>query len=157
MLDADVIDGLSERGLRIYKEFTVLITLHPSVALRPQFYDAILSGLEVFKLNNSASSLVVPDPLPSKMLADAELGANNKDMSKKSKEQANMATVMGGMAGGAAAAICLVVYNKKSRELDGGGGVVRPDKTRGGWSVSNPLQPDEFSGNRWGLARPKPA
>jgi serine/threonine protein kinase len=110
------------------------IAMHPSVALRPQFYDAILSGLEVFKLNDTAGNLAAPDPLPSKLLAEAELGDSDKDRSRKSKEQANMATVIGGTAGGAAAvgivaAICVVVYhNKKTKELSGS-----ESHTSGGW------------------------
>uniref|UniRef100_A0ACD5VP50 Uncharacterized protein n=1 Tax=Avena sativa TaxID=4498 RepID=A0ACD5VP50_AVESA len=136
--DADVIEMTSERGVPIYKDFavhmpdepgdeTLWVALHPSVALRPQFYDAILSGLEVFKLNDSTGNLAAPDASPSKMLAEAEMGAGDKAGSRKSKEQTHMATVMGGTAGGAAAvgivaAICVVVYhNKKSRELSGKG------------------------------------
>jgi serine/threonine protein kinase len=143
--DADVIEMTSERGVPTYKDFAVhmpdepgdeimWIAMHPSVALRPQFYDAILSGLEVFKLNDTAGNLAAPDPLPSKLLAEAELGDSDKDRSRKSKEQANMATVIGGTAGGAAAvgivaAICVVVYhNKKTKELSGS-----ESHTSGGW------------------------
>ncbi|XP_048562890.1 receptor-like protein kinase ANXUR1 [Triticum urartu] len=142
--DADVIEMTSERGVPVYKDFAVhmaddpgdevmWVAMHPSVALRPQFYDAILNGLEVFKLNDSAANLAAPDPVPSKMLAEAELSESEKERSKKSKDQANMATVIGGTAGGAAAvgivaAICLVVYhNKKNRELTGS------DSHNSGW------------------------
>ncbi|KAF7029118.1 hypothetical protein CFC21_040943 [Triticum aestivum] len=142
--DADVIEMTSERGVPVYKDFAVhmaddpgdevmWVAMHPSVALRPQFYDAILNGLEVFKLNDTAGNLAAPDPVPSKMLAEAELGDSEKDRSKKSKDQANMATVIGGTAGGAAAvgivaAICVVVYhNKKNRELTGS------DSHNSGW------------------------
>ncbi|KQK03621.1 hypothetical protein BRADI_2g08930v3 [Brachypodium distachyon] len=134
--DADVIEMTSERGVPVFKDFAVhmadepgeefmWVALHPSVALRPQFYDAILSGLEVFKLNDSRGNLAAPDPEPSKMLAKAELGAMSDKDRTKSQKQANMATVMGGTAGGAAAvgivaAICVVVYhNKRNRELTG--------------------------------------
>ncbi|XP_062207320.1 receptor-like protein kinase ANXUR1 [Phragmites australis] len=136
--DADVIKMTSERGVPMYKDFAVhvadepgdeamWVALHPSVALRPQFYDAILNGLEVFKLNNSAGSLAGPNPDPSKMLARAELGAGDDSLSKTDKHP-NMATVMGGTAGGAVAvgivaAICVVVYHdKKNREFASGGG-----------------------------------
>uniref|UniRef100_A0ACD5TU55 Uncharacterized protein n=1 Tax=Avena sativa TaxID=4498 RepID=A0ACD5TU55_AVESA len=130
--DADVIKMTSERGVPVYKDFAVhmadepgdevlWIALHPSVALRPKFYDAILSGLEVFKLNDSAGNLAAPDPLPSKMLAQAELGAGEEERSRNSKHQANKKKAVIA-AVGIVAAICVVVYhhhNKRDRELSG--------------------------------------
>ncbi|PWZ10161.1 Receptor-like protein kinase ANXUR1 [Zea mays] len=130
--DADVIGMTSEKGVPMYKDYAVYmaeepdgqamwVALHPSVALRPQFYDAILNGLEIFKLNDTAGNLAAPGPEPSRLLAKAELGAGEQN-APESQPHPHMARVMGGTASGAAvlgivAAICVVWYHeKKSRE-----------------------------------------
>jgi serine/threonine protein kinase len=135
--DADVIGMTSEKGVPIYKDYAVYVAddpdgqamwvaLHPSVALRPQFYDAILNGLEIFKLNDTAGNLAAPDPEPSRLLAKAELGAGEQEAPRS--EHPHISTVMGGTAGGAAvlgiiAAICVVWnHEKKSREAASTGG-----------------------------------
>ncbi|KAL6890530.1 hypothetical protein ACP4OV_008785 [Aristida adscensionis] len=136
--DADVIGMTSEKGVPMFKDYAVhvvdepgdelmWVALHPSVALRPQFYDAILNGLEVFKLNDSARNLAGPNPEPSWLLARAELGADERK-GRKNQEQPSMATVMGGTAGvaaavGIAAAIAVAYFHdRKSRELGSAGG-----------------------------------
>ncbi|KAL5228269.1 hypothetical protein ABZP36_016534 [Zizania latifolia] len=134
--DVDVIEMATERGVPVYKDYAVRmgndtgddmlwVALHPSVMLRPQFYDAILNGIEVFKLNDTDANLAAPDPNPSKLLAEAELGwGGSAEFS--TDDPGNMATVMGGTAGGAAAAgivaaICVVVYNnKRNKQLAAG-------------------------------------
>ncbi|CAL4957465.1 unnamed protein product [Urochloa decumbens] len=137
--DADVIGMTTEKGVPMYKDFAVSVAdeggdesmwvaLHPSVALRPQFYDAILNGLEVFKLNDSDGNLAGPNPDPSRLLANAELGAGDDAARRAHRGHGNMGTVMGGTAGGAAAlgllaAICVVWYQeKKSKEMAAAGG-----------------------------------
>ncbi|GJN06156.1 hypothetical protein PR202_ga23857 [Eleusine coracana subsp. coracana] len=141
--DADVIGMAGERGAPVYKDFAVhvadepgadeamWVALHPSVALRPQFYDAILNGLEVFKLNDSTGNLAAPNPEPSRMLAKAELGRGDHGTHHHEAEERHhdMAWVMGGTAGGAAAlgifaAACVAVYHDRknmSRDAAAGG------------------------------------
>uniref|UniRef100_A0A0E0C029 Protein kinase domain-containing protein n=1 Tax=Oryza meridionalis TaxID=40149 RepID=A0A0E0C029_9ORYZ len=131
--DVDVLEMATERGVPVYKDYAVRLSndtadehlwvaVHPSVMLRPQFYDAILNGLEVFKVNNTGGSLASPDPVPYKLLAEKELGWGGPP-EFSTDNPANMASVMGGTAGGAAAAgivaaICVVVYsNKRSKKL----------------------------------------
>uniref|UniRef100_J3KYC2 Protein kinase domain-containing protein n=1 Tax=Oryza brachyantha TaxID=4533 RepID=J3KYC2_ORYBR len=135
--DVDVLEMTTERGVPVYKDYAVTmsndtadevlwVAMHPSVMLRPQFYDAILNGLEVFKVNNSGGSLAAPDPSPFKLLAENELGWGGPP-EFSTNDPAGMARVMGGTAGGAAAAgilaaICVVVYNNKRNRKPGGGG-----------------------------------
>lgn len=147
--DADVIGMTNGRGVPMFKDFAVhvadepgddeavWVALHPSVALRPQFYDAILNGLEVFKLNDSSGNLAAPNPEPSRLLAKAEMGPGDhgthhheaRDAADDAEErQHKMAWVMGGTAGGAAvlgifAAVCVAVYHDRKnlrREASGG-------------------------------------
>ncbi|OEL15166.1 Receptor-like protein kinase ANXUR1 [Dichanthelium oligosanthes] len=136
--DADVIGMTTEKGVPMYKDYAVhvadedgdeamWVALHPSVALRPQFYDAILNGLEIFKINDTDGNLAAANPEPSRLLAKAELGAGGHRMHRTHGHR-HLATVMGSTAGGAAAlgivaAICVVWYQgKKNKELAAAGG-----------------------------------
>ncbi|GAB4843015.1 hypothetical protein Ancab_012991 [Ancistrocladus abbreviatus] len=64
---ADVIAWSGSRGVPVYDDYATYIgdnsadklltvVLHPSMLVKPEFYDAILNGLEVFKLNDSAGN-----------------------------------------------------------------------------------------------------
>ncbi|KAL6865131.1 hypothetical protein ACP4OV_016282 [Aristida adscensionis] len=130
--DADVIGWASEKDVPVYKDYAAFmpaaatgdnvlwVALHPAVNMKPEFLDAILNGLEIFKISDTSGNLAGPNPDPSKMLEEAELEATGKFREKPSNLRA---TVIGGAAGGAAAfgivaAICLVVHhNKKRRAL----------------------------------------
>jgi hypothetical protein len=130
LADADVIEMTGERGVPVYKDFAVhvadepgedeaiWVALHPSIALRPQFYDAILNALEVFKLNDSRGNLAAPNPEPSRLLAKAEMtGARGNGM-PEADTIPNIGWVISGTAGGAAAlgilaAIGVAVYHDR--------------------------------------------
>ncbi|XP_022759149.1 receptor-like protein kinase FERONIA [Durio zibethinus] len=67
----DVIALSNGNGIPIYKDYVVLVSqsdkdlwvaLHPQTSDKPEFYDAILNGLEIFKLNKPDGSLAVPNP-----------------------------------------------------------------------------------------------
>lgn len=73
--DADVIGWAGSKYVPVYKDFTTYVdglgdvelwvALHPSVAMKPEYYDAILNGLEIFKINNSNGNLAGLNPTPS--------------------------------------------------------------------------------------------
>ncbi|CAK8544789.1 unnamed protein product [Lathyrus sativus] len=120
---ADVIGWTGGKGLPTYKDYVIYVqdregdeklwlALHPAPETKPEFYDAILNGVEIFKLNDT--DLSGPNPQPSDMLLEdqAEKGFQTHGYNRKA--------VIGGAAGGAAsfafmAAICVTVFNKKKR------------------------------------------
>nr|CAN81745.1 hypothetical protein VITISV_038194 [Vitis vinifera] len=74
---ADVIAWSQDAGIPVYKDYVVhmiqdeslgkqdlWLALHPYTASRSWFADAILNGLEIFKLNQSYGSLAGPNPEP---------------------------------------------------------------------------------------------
>ncbi|OAY77299.1 Receptor-like protein kinase ANXUR2 [Ananas comosus] len=143
---ADVIAWASSKAVPVYKDYAAFlpdrpgddqlwVALHPSESAKPEYYDAILNGLEVFKVNDSAGNLAGPNPEPSKMLAAAELdGASAGSFRSKPGEKSHVIT---GAAGGAAAvglvfAICVAVYQRKKR-------VVGADSTNNNGSGWLPL------------------
>ncbi|XP_065859661.1 receptor-like protein kinase ANXUR2 [Euphorbia lathyris] len=126
--DADVIGWSSSQGAPVYKDFTVYVAdqpgdeelwvaLHPSVDLKPEYYDAVLNGLEIFKLNDPNGNLAGPNPVPSPMLVAAQ---EKKGFSSPSS---STSAIVGGIAGGAAGlavafVISIFVFRKK-RGLSG--------------------------------------
>ncbi|GMI69059.1 FERONIA [Hibiscus trionum] len=69
----DVIGVSGGNGIPVYKDYVVWVpqsvndlwvALHPQTREKPQFYDAILNGLEIFKLSNWDGSLAAPNPRP---------------------------------------------------------------------------------------------
>ncbi|GLU14843.1 hypothetical protein SLE2022_313870 [Rubroshorea leprosula] len=62
-------------GVPVYMDFVVLVPgggpqqdlwleLHPDIAAKPQYYDAILSGVEIFKLSHTSGNLAELNPIP---------------------------------------------------------------------------------------------
>lgn len=83
MLAADVIGWSGSKGVPTYKDYAIYVSgmeadeelwlvLHPSLPVKPEYYDAILNGLEIFKMNDSNGNLAGPNPVPSPMLLKAE-------------------------------------------------------------------------------------
>ncbi|KAI3770994.1 hypothetical protein L6452_02143 [Arctium lappa] len=96
--EADVIGWTSKSKVPVYKDYVVFLApgsprqdlwlaLHPNTALKPNYYDAILNGVEIFKINttdgNLAGSLPIPAPKqaiidPSRVLSHSSSKSNNK-------------------------------------------------------------------------------
>ncbi|XP_061367610.1 receptor-like protein kinase ANXUR1 [Gastrolobium bilobum] len=122
---ADVIGWTGGKGVPTYKDYVVYVqdepgddqlwlALHPAPDTKPEYYDAILNGVEIFKLNDT--NLSGPNPQPSEMLIEHE----EKDKTFQDNKHHNRTFVIGGAAGGAAgfalvAAICVAVHQKKKR------------------------------------------
>ncbi|WCJ23315.1 Malectin/receptor-like protein kinase family protein [Euphorbia peplus] len=126
---ADVIGWSSEQGVPVYKDYTVYaadkvgdddelwVALHPSVDLKPEYYDAILNGLEIFKLNDPNGNLAGRNPVPSPMLVAAE--AKKSFSSSSSNTGLIIALLAGGAAGIAVMFVVFIFMFRKKRGLSG--------------------------------------
>ncbi|WOL06837.1 receptor-like protein kinase FERONIA [Canna indica] len=95
------------------------VALHPQIISKPEYYDAILNGLEVFKLQNSDNSLagLNPPPRPQNSNKPDQTLDNNK------KNKAQIGGIVGGVIGGGIvillAIFCLIRINKRQRKKKG--------------------------------------
>ncbi|KAL4339256.1 hypothetical protein GQ457_08G013260 [Hibiscus cannabinus] len=124
---ADIYVWANGKGVPVYRDYAVMVNdgpddenvrvqLNPSTLLKPQYYDAFLNGLEIFKLNDEKKSLAGKNPDPSAMMIRTE--NDPRSFSKTGDDY-----VVVGATGGAAAAfvvVALVVFfYTKKRKVDG--------------------------------------
>lgn len=114
--DADVIAWAGEESdVPVYKDYVVFLpvgvprqdlwlALHPNTASRSNYYDAILNGVEIFKLSSTSASLAGsnPLPLPRQEVIDPSIGFSRSGKSN------NKSKTIGGGVGGGIVAILLV-------------------------------------------------
>ncbi|XVF81725.1 hypothetical protein PTKIN_Ptkin15bG0178800 [Pterospermum kingtungense] len=132
----DVIEESGGNGKPVYRDYVVFIpngsgqseqdlwlALHPSIGVK--FGDALLNGLEIFRLNKSDGSLAVPNPEPNLSLTRNQ----GSPVSKRKTLKFSLPTIIGAVLGsGATVSICLLFsfifwrqkrirsYRKKSME-----------------------------------------
>lgn len=115
--EADVIAWATKREVPVFKDYVVFfptgdpredlwLALHPNTALKPEKYDAILNGVEIFKINSSTGNLAgaLPAPTPIQEIIDPSRGVSSRNSGKSS----NKSGIIGGGIGGGIAAILLV-------------------------------------------------
>ncbi|KAL5541972.1 hypothetical protein UlMin_009682 [Ulmus minor] len=133
---ADVIAWTGSRGVPIYKDFAtyvgdsngdeqLVVALHPSEATKPEFYDAILNGVEIFKVNDTDGNLAGPNPVPSSMLLEAEARAARPFAHSNSHNNTlgGVAGLASSVAGGVigfslVAAIFFMIYQAKKKKAN---------------------------------------
>ncbi|KAL5991350.1 hypothetical protein ACLOJK_012257 [Asimina triloba] len=75
IVGADVFGWADGVGVPVYEDYVVIVpdgnsapdlwvALHPDVASQTEYFDAILNGLEIFKLNDTVGNLAGPNPTP---------------------------------------------------------------------------------------------
>jgi len=124
----DVITWSGGIGRTTYTDYAIITTgsgqmdlwvaLHPDLSSRPEYYDAILNGLEVFKLQNNGNNSLngLNPPLPS-------VEPNGKPGGRNSKSAAPGA--IGGAVGGfvvllvASIGVCVICRRKKVAKESG--------------------------------------
>lgn len=129
---ADVIAWSGGIGDPVYKDYVVTISgsgkvdlwvaLHPDLDTKPQYFDAILNGMEVFKLQDINNNLAGPNPdfPPPTDYQPGKILNNQKSNSNKTP------VIVGGVVGGGAAALglgflalLLCKRNKKTKKKKG--------------------------------------
>ncbi|CAK9319793.1 unnamed protein product [Citrullus colocynthis] len=100
MEGADVIAWAGSNDTPVYEDYVVFVPangspqqdlwleLHPDKSMVPNYYDAILNGVEIFKINDSSANLAGPNPIPAPVqkIIDPSLAkpASSHGKSKKS-------------------------------------------------------------------------
>lgn len=125
--EADIIHWASAPGIPVFRDYVVFVSnppdgsrtkqdlflaLHPNLDVKPKYADAILNGLELFKLNSSDGNLAGtnPDPvIPNSPAPNSKLPDNGKG--EKSRK---LFAVVGGVIG---AALVLIIGFLISRRL----------------------------------------
>ncbi|XP_021760146.1 receptor-like protein kinase ANXUR1 [Chenopodium quinoa] len=124
---ADVIAWTGSKDVPIYKDYAVsvqdgkgqqelLVALHPRDGVdKPEFYDAILNGLEMFKVSDGNKNLAGPNPSPSEALVKAD--KEKRENFTKDKPNINVIGAASGVAAafGLATVLAVVLYKKKSK------------------------------------------
>ncbi|XP_021864544.2 receptor-like protein kinase ANXUR1 [Spinacia oleracea] len=124
---ADVIAWTGAKDVPIYKDYAVnvqgkegqqelLVGLHPRDGVeKPEFYDALLNGLEMFKVSDGNKNLAGPNPTLSEALAKV-VKEKREDFSKD-KPNINAIGAASGVAAafGLATVFAVVLYKKKSK------------------------------------------
>ncbi|KAL5209293.1 hypothetical protein ABZP36_006188 [Zizania latifolia] len=117
---ADVILWSKGLGSPVYKDYVVgtlgsgpmylSVQLHPDTRNRPQYYNAILNGMEVFKLQLNNGSLAGLNPVPSDVPTGPGSGG---DSGKKSSVGPIVGGVIGGVVVLALGCCCFFVICKR--------------------------------------------
>ncbi|KAG6433677.1 hypothetical protein SASPL_105292 [Salvia splendens] len=125
---ADVIAWAGGNGIPIYKDYVVFVpngpprqdfwlALHPFTSLKPQYYDAILNGVEIFKINDTTGNLAGVNPQPLPQTPDDLLINQSSGSGKDNK------AIIGGAVGGGIAAllvlgliVCVVVQRRRQKK-----------------------------------------
>ncbi|KAK4799351.1 hypothetical protein SAY86_024716 [Trapa natans] len=97
--EADVVGWAGGRGIPVYKDYVAFLPsggpqqdlwleLHPYTQTASQFYDAILNGVEIFKINDTDGNLAGPNPIPAPKQSLGNTSAGTLSLgSGKSKSQ----------------------------------------------------------------------
>lgn len=126
---ADVIAWAGGRGAPMRKDYAIFVNdkpgdeelwvaLHPSVQNQPEYYDALLNGLEIFKIGDAKANLAGPNPTISDLMKKQQ--ANEEGAKDFAPKKSYTSALIGGAAGGAAAfgvavAIVFVAYSRKRK------------------------------------------
>ncbi|KAG6720822.1 hypothetical protein I3842_03G081300 [Carya illinoinensis] len=101
------------RNIPVYKDYVVRVqnerkgkqdlwlVLHPNMRSQPQYADAFLNGLEIFKLNNSNGVLAGPNP-DSLQMTPPPISTGNRASTKPKSNWALIIAIIGGAVSGVA-------------------------------------------------------
>ncbi|KAL0323392.1 UNVERIFIED_CONTAM: Receptor-like protein kinase ANXUR1 [Sesamum angustifolium] len=122
--EADVIAWSGGRGVPMHKDYATYVNgragddqlwvaLHPNVEVKPEYYNAILNGLEVFKLNDPKRNLAGPNPEPSEMKAEVE--DQRGTFTSPGKSRVEIGCILGSLASFGLVVGLIVFLNNRTR------------------------------------------
>ncbi|KZV47719.1 hypothetical protein F511_19432 [Dorcoceras hygrometricum] len=126
--EADVIAWAKSRGVPVYKDFAVyvngrtgddqmFVSLHPNVGVKPEYYDSVLNGLEIFKFNDTRGNLAGPNPMPELVKTELRQG-KSVTTSKLSKHGIITGSVIGSLVVFGLVGLAVFLKQTKSRTYD---------------------------------------
>ncbi|PHT76860.1 Receptor-like protein kinase FERONIA [Capsicum annuum] len=139
--DADVIAWSSAPDVPAYKDFVIYaadqpgddemwLALHPTDETKAEFYDAILNGLEIFKINDTSGNLAGPNPVPPPPLdPDTDSQPKPSFSSNKTSKKGIIAGSVVGIAAGLGIVLGVLTFVKRRKNVNNGGN----KSSRGGW------------------------
>ncbi|XP_022735719.1 receptor-like protein kinase FERONIA [Durio zibethinus] len=115
----------------VYRDYIIIVpegnsqqylwlALHPDTSDKPQYYDAILNGVEIFKISDPRSNLAGPNPTPGPKqdLVDPSLALQSHQGPSKNQK----AIIAGGVCGGVVLALvigfCVIVVSRHRHGKD---------------------------------------
>jgi serine/threonine protein kinase len=113
---ADVVAWASlQNYVPVYQDYVVFIPkgspqqnlwvqLHPDRTAKPNYYDAILNGVEIFKISEANGNLAGPNPIPAP-IQDVVDPSRARPSSGNGKTKNQKAIIIGGVSGGIVLAI----------------------------------------------------
>ncbi|CAI9104880.1 OLC1v1003667C1 [Oldenlandia corymbosa var. corymbosa] len=136
---ADIYGWTSEKATPMRKDYVTYVAdgkddqhllrvdLHPLTSTKSQYIDALLNGLEVFKLSDAKSNLAGPNPIISDLMRK-HLESEEKPKAFAEQKKTDTGALIGGAAGGAAAfgvaaVIVFIAQSRKKRALGSDVGV----------------------------------
>ncbi|KAE9447517.1 hypothetical protein C3L33_20575, partial [Rhododendron williamsianum] len=115
--EADVVGWANNNGVPVYQDYVVFVptgaprqdlwlALHPNMATKPQYANAILNGVEIFKVNDTLGNLAGPNPVPAPQ-EDIMVPSSTNHPATSNRSNKGKA-IIGGSVGGGIVAILLV-------------------------------------------------
>ncbi|KAF9684875.1 hypothetical protein SADUNF_Sadunf04G0163900 [Salix dunnii] len=130
---ADVIawaGGDGNNGVPVVRNYVVIVpggppqqdmwlALHPNQKLKPQYYDSILNGVEIFKISSPNGNLAGPNPIPAPK-QDIIDPSRARPASGSGHSKSQTAIIAGGVSVGVVLAIvigfCVLVASRRHRK-----------------------------------------
>ncbi|KAK3009430.1 hypothetical protein RJ639_014139 [Escallonia herrerae] len=129
---ADVIAWAGSKGVPIKKDYAIhvndktgddelWVALHSNEALKPEYTDSLLNGLEVFKIGDTKANLAGPNPTISDLMRQHQQAEQSQKDFAQPKKETSVAKIIGATLGagfGLVAAVCFVSF-KRRRKVQG--------------------------------------
>ncbi|KAJ1388214.1 Serine-threonine/tyrosine-protein kinase, catalytic domain [Sesbania bispinosa] len=135
--------GLSHsNGVPVHKDYVVFVpngepwqdlwlSLHPYTSSKPQYYDTILNGVEIFKINDTKGSLAGPNPPP--LPTNPSMDRASSHGKSSSKNRTRTIAVAGGVIGGVALVLLLGMFAFAARRRHRHGQESSANEGPSGW------------------------